>query len=187
MMIAPDKPRISQAEFNRLLTLPEYAQRRVELFDGEIVEKMPKPKHGRIASIIHGLIFVYLQAHPIGTLYLEAQIEMPDEDYAPIPDMCFVKDGKGEFDESKPFTFMPDLIVEIQSPGQSTQFMREKADYYRARGCRMVIIIYENPIIEVLTPTYRKLHTIDEVFDGGDVLPGFTLPIRQIFPQMTNS
>lgn len=37
-------------------------------------------------------------------------------------------------------------------------------------------------LIEVLTPTDRHLLTVDDTLSGGDVLPGFTLAVRDIFP-----
>jgi hypothetical protein len=35
--------------------------------------------------------------------------------------------------------------------------------------------------INVYTPTETKILGIDDTLDGGDVLPGFTLPVRAIF------
>jgi hypothetical protein len=48
----------------------------------------------------------------------------------------------------------------------------------------MVIIVYLKPIVEVQTPTERKLLTIDDTLDGGDVLPGFSVAVARLFSPM---
>jgi len=184
-MVAPDKVRITQAEFNRLLTQPEYQDRQLELWDGEIIETMPTWGHGRKAAQIIIEIGIYLRSHSIGAPGIEVQIALPDEDYAPIPDLCVVRDREGVIDADEALPFMPDLVVEIQSPDQSDRFMREKSDWYIAHGCRMVIIVYLKPIVEVQTPTERKLLTIDDTLDGGDVLPGFSVAVATLYPSQT--
>jgi Uma2 family endonuclease len=110
-MIAPDKQHITQTEFNRLLMLPEYGDRRVELWDGEIVEKMPKPRHSLIIGELYFLIRLFLQTHAIGTVMTETQIDVPEEDYAPVPDLCFVAIEQGEWDKDAALPWMPRLIV----------------------------------------------------------------------------
>jgi Uma2 family endonuclease len=78
---------------------------------------------------------------------------------------------------------MPDLAIEAQSPGQSDKFMADKATRYLQRGTRMVWLIYsEKRLVEVLTLTSRQLLTEDGIIEGGDVLPGFTLRVADIFP-----
>lgn len=77
---------------------------------------------------------------------------------------------------------MPDLAVEVQSDGQSDRFMANKAAYYLANGSRMVWLVYpETQIVEVLTPDNRTLLNSEGIISGGDVLPGFSLPVRELF------
>ena len=52
-----------------------------------------------------------------------------------------------------------------------------------AHGTRLVWIIYSTrQIVEVLTATERHFLTIDDTLSGGDVLPGFSVPVRDLFP-----
>lgn len=37
-------------------------------------------------------------------------------------------------------------------------------------------------LIEVRTPNARDLLTDEDILDGGHVLPGFRLPVREFFP-----
>lgn len=78
---------------------------------------------------------------------------------------------------------MPELAIEVQSPEQSDKFMKDKGEYYVARGSKLVWLVYpQQQIVEVLTPTERHLLTVNDTLNGGDVLPGFSLAIRDIFP-----
>lgn len=60
--------------------------------------------------------------------------------------------------------------------------MREKADYYLANGVRLVWLVYpEKHLVVVHTPDTEDILTENDTLDGGDVLPGFKLPVRDIF------
>lgn len=76
----------------------------------------------------------------------------------------------------------PDLAVEVKSPDDSLKKMTEKAAYYLANGVRMVWLIYPKmKLVEVLTPDDRQLLNENDTLDGGSVLPGFTMAVRDIF------
>jgi Uma2 family endonuclease len=78
---------------------------------------------------------------------------------------------------------MPDLAVEVQSPGQSDRFMSDKAAFYLENGSKMVWLIYpDRQLVEFLTPTERQLLTLDGTISGGDVLPDFSVKVADIFP-----
>jgi Uma2 family endonuclease len=173
------------AEFEDVIALPENTERRFELIHGEIVEKMPTQLHAYIIHMISGFLFVFLREHPLGFALFEARYRLPgDEENDLIPDLSFVTQDRAPLVKSGPAPYLPDLVVEAQSEGQSEKFMLDKAQLYLANGTRMVWIVYSTQqIVEVLTPTYRQLLQVTDTLDGGEVLPGFTLAVRDIFPQ----
>ena len=181
-MVAPTPIRISQEDFNHLLTLSENQNRQLELWDGLIIETMPSRLHAFIQNLFAALFFNYLQTHPIGYSYTEFRIEIEGEDYAPIPDVAVVMKERGETDWHSSLPFMPDLVVEIQSPNQSDKFMLDKANYYLQHGCQMIIIVYTKGIVEVFTPTKRDLLTPADTLDFSEVLPDLSIPVASIFP-----
>jgi len=79
---------------------------------------------------------------------------------------------------------MPDLAVEIKSPDDTYTELRLKAAYYLANGSETVWLGYpEKRMVEVS----RKGSDVEillesDTIDGGDLLPGFSLPVRDIFP-----
>lgn len=160
-------------------------ERRFELIYGEIVEKMPTQLHAFIIAVLTAALMNYLRQNPIGRALVKARYRLPGDDQNDrIPDLCFITNEKGALVREGAAPYMPDLAVEVQSPGQSDKFMADKSAYYLANGVRMVWLVYpEKRIVEVLTPDDRRLLTDPDSIDGGSVLPGFTLAIRDIFAE----
>ena len=77
----------------------------------------------------------------------------------------------------------PDLAVEVISPGDTyTQVEDKVIDWLRA-GTRMVVVV--NPRRATVT-VYRSLEEIvilteNDTLDGQDVVPGWTLAIKDLF------
>lgn len=68
-----------------------------------------------------------------------------------------------------------------KSPGNTYAELREKARYYLAHGSRMVWLVYpEKREIEVHTTEVIPLQATDTL-TGGEVLPGFSAPVADIF------
>lgn len=186
----PETQTYTIEEFEQFIALPENDDRRFELIDGEIVEKVPTEEHGVIVSTVSGEIYVFLKQNPIGRLAVEARHRTPeDRRNSRIPDIAFTR-----LERVLPITRkgavpqMPDLAVEIKSPDDSVNLLRSKAAYYLANGARMVWLIFpEQRLVEVYRPDVDVLLLVDnemrhDMLDGGEVLPGFSLPLRDIFP-----
>lgn len=61
--------------------------------------------------------------------------------------------------------------------------LRIKIGNYLAAGVWLWVVLLETQQVEVYAPGRPVLIlAIDDTLDGGDVLPGFTLPLRAIFP-----
>jgi Uma2 family endonuclease len=61
--------------------------------------------------------------------------------------------------------------------------MRNKLrDYFKA-GVRLVWFLYEKKrkAVEYQSRTKKRVVEIDGKLDGGDVLPGFSLPLKKLF------
>ncbi len=177
------REKVTLNQYETFLTLPENVGLRFELIRGEIVEKMPTYLHAYIISRLNILLGIFLLQHSLGVTLVEARFLLPDDENDVIPDLSFVAQGHGPAPRSGAIPYPPDLAVEAQSDGQSERFMLDKALTYLANGTRMVWIIYSNrQIVEVLTATDRQLLTIDDTLTGGDVLPGFSVAVRDLFP-----
>lgn len=169
--------------FEKLITQAENTDKLLELINGEIIEKVPTQLHALIASRFNAVLFLYVQKNPIGWVFSEVRIKLGDDDLNDrLPDVALaLKEGR-TFEPDAPLTYIPDLVVEIQSPDQSDKFMIDKAAFFLKNGGKMVWIVYPaKRLVEVLTLTDRKLLTEADILEGGDLLPGFTLPVKDIF------
>jgi Uma2 family endonuclease len=162
----------------------QHPDKRLELVNGEITETVPAQLHAYVVQMLSGFLFVFLQSNPIGIALVEARYGLADDDSNDrIPDLSFITKDKGPLVTEGPAPYMPDLAVEVQSPGQSDRLLLDKADYYLAHGSRMVWLIYpDRRLAEVLTPDERHLLTESAAIQGGDVLPGFEVALSAIFP-----
>jgi Uma2 family endonuclease len=176
------------AEFEAFEALPENRDRLLELIHGEIVEKMPTELHGFAAAKISRFTDEWVENNDIeGFVGVEVRHRMPSDDYnSRLPDVSFryatTIVAKGAVAQ------MPDFAVEIQSPDDTLEDLRDRIEYYLRNGTRLGwIILTLNPSVEVckLENDTLKIVTygIDEMLDGGDVLPGFTLPVKKLFPK----
>lgn len=178
---------LKQTAFDELHARPENQDRHLELWQGELVETMPSRLHAWLQAIFIARFMQYFAQNPIGMAYAELHIRPQPEGYALVPDVCIVLNERGETDWNRPLPFMPDLVVEIQSPDQSDGFMLDKARYYLTQGVRLVIVVYHKRIVEVWSAESRQLLLGDDVITAEAVLPGFSLPLGELFPAGSQS
>ena len=78
---------------------------------------------------------------------------------------------------------IPDLVVEIISPSDTQREVNDKTLMWLSHGVLVVVEVYPaERAVMVHSPGVPAVTlTDDEVLDGGDVLPGFTLPLSEIF------
>ena len=88
-----------------------------------------------------------------------------------------------EEDTDRYLEVVPDLVVEIVSPSDSDADVREKIAMWLELGVSMALEVRPaSQTITVHRPGVPALTlTGDDVLDGGDVLPGFSLPLSEIF------
>ena len=176
---------MTYSEFEAFADAPENRDRRFELIHGEIIEVSPSELHGTIAARITIRIGIFVEEHDLGRLTVEPRHKMPDDDHnAVLPDVAFTSRERAlPVVQQGAVPQMPDLAVEIKSPNDSNIALRDKAAYYLANGTRMVWLVYpDKQIVEIYQPDADiQMLTPNDTIDGGSVLPGFTLPVRDVF------
>lgn len=175
--------RYTVEEFDQWVTLPENADRLFEYVGGEIVEVVSNQYPSQIAVRISGFIFMYLLQHDIGYLSgADGGYQVAGERY--LPDVGFISKNRQPepcHDAYNPNA--PDLAVEVLSPSDNPHDVRVKVINYLAAGTIVWVVDPEQKHVEVCESGQPvKTVKFDETLDGGDVLPGFTLVIKDIFP-----
>lgn len=177
------RQRITADAFEELLKLPENADRRLELINGEVVEKTsPTELHGMIVINIAIALQNYAFEHKVGRVTSDARHREPDDEKnIRRPDVSFRK-GADPVVRKGAVPRMPDLAVEVLSPNDALRQAREKARYYLSQGTQIVwLVLPEQRLIEVYTPEAEAILTDADTLSGGDLLPGFSLPVRAAF------
>ena len=78
----------------------------------------------------------------------------------------------------------PDLAVEVISPSNTVREMERKLQEYRDFGVRLVWYVFpETQEVHVYSADQHEILTVDQEISGGDVLPGFVLPVRRLFEE----
>ena len=160
---------------------------RYELVRGVLIKKMPTGEpHGVVVSLTHYFITQYALATGHGqTRAGEPGYHLErDPDTARAPDVAWFSPENVPPPGTQGFPgWAPDLAVEVQSPSNSNPEMAAKAQMWLSYGSRMALTL--DPQYETVT-VYRPnvepvILAADDVFDGDDVLPGFSCPVRSFF------
>ena len=169
---------------DELLAMPDGFGQRHELVKGELITLSPAGwDHGVIAGRISHHLGQYAAARNLGTApssdtgYLIAR----NPDTVLQPDASFVR-AERVISSRKYFPGAPDVAVEVISPTDRYTEVRAKVRDYLQAGARMVIVI--DPDEQAATVSTRSGTielTIEDTLDGGDVVPGWKLPLRDIF------
>lgn len=172
--------------FDEFVRQPENADKLFEFIAGEIVEVPSNPYASQISQVIAGEIYAYLKGKNLGHLTGEAGGYMVSgERYA--PDVAFISRIKQPRLVSEGYNpNPPDLAVEVDVPSTYTsqRNLFTKTVNYLAAGTVVWIVFPERKEVEVYVPGERqRVLGMNDVLDGGDILPGFQLAVKDIFPE----
>lgn len=161
-------------------------KRLYELVDGVLVEKPMGTKEGLLASFMAHLLWAFLEENDLGiVLGADGPVRLRLR-LVRIPDVCFIPWERLPGDELPDEVIagvVPTLAVEVLSEGNTKSEMERKLKDYFEAGVKLVWLI--DPKTQTATvytsPTKARLVAKDEALAGGKVLPGFTLPLKDVF------
>jgi Uma2 family endonuclease len=172
-----------------LLALPDDGWQ-YELVEGRLVRMPPSGLRAtEIASIIAAALLAFVRSRKLGVVTgADGGYRLgPGTDLA--PDVDFIRADRLPLRSSPDYDRLvsgaPDLAVEVASPTQHRSALRRKAQRYLAAGTQLVWIVWpKHRQIEVWRPGDTRPSAtlgVADTLDGGDVLPGFTYPVSDIF------
>lgn len=144
-------------------------------------------KHGRIAARLAWRLGQYVEANGLGEIAIaEAGFLIAhNPDTVLVPDVGFISTERAASanDNEIYWPFAPNLAVEVVSPSDRPGEVKEKVHTWLDTGTRMVIII--DPRKQLVT-VYRTLTdvavlTVNDELTGGDVVPGWAMPVSALF------
>jgi Uma2 family endonuclease len=166
----------------------QYAGQRFELVNGRVAEMPPTGlSHGAVTSRVAALLRAFVDSQDIGGEVLGAETGFwLDPHTMRAADCAYISREKiasiTEPDKYAPFA--PDLAVEVVSPGDTAFDIRDKVDQYRTAGTRLIWVIYPSlRKVDVYQPDGTSYEVkADRTLDGGDVLPGLHIHVKDLFP-----
>jgi len=159
-----------------------------EVVDGQVVEKKMSARETEIASILVGMLTPYLRTNRLGKVVGEMLFRInPENDLRRRPDVAFVSHARWPFNRRVPnvpvWDMVPDLAIEVVSPSNSAStILRKVHEYFKAGVARVWVVYPEQTEVYIYsTPQQVQVVGIGQELDGGDLLPGFRLPVAVLF------
>lgn len=175
---------------DELLRLPDDG-RRHELIAGELRTMAPTgEEHAGITALFTTFLTQYVLAHRLGRVVTGEPgfLLATDPDTVRAPDVAFVNHERIEATGTVTGyrRGAPDLAVEVISPNDRYTDVEEKVATWLEHGARLVVVV--NPrgrTVTVYRPPQRIRHlTVADTLEGEEVVPGWSLPLRELFSQM---
>lgn len=161
---------------------------RYELVRGEVIEMSPTGvEHGVIAGNTYAAFRSFVRKHKLGIVVTAETgfILAHNPDTVRGADVAYISSERlaRQKNMEKFFDGPPDLAVEVVSPTDRAADIEEKILDYLHANTRLLLVIYpRTKTIAVYRPgkDVQSL-SIEDTLEGYDVLPGFSVPVREIF------
>ncbi len=160
-----------------------------ELVDGVLVEKGIGYRESLLALALSGFLRAFIIPRNLGVLSGADGFLRLFPGLVRAPDLAFASWDRfpdRKLPEEPIPSLAPDLVIEILSESNTAKEMERKRGEYFSRG---VSVVWE------IDPRKRRVTVYDpdgtktvldggDRLDGGDVLPGFSLELRELFAEL---
>jgi Uma2 family endonuclease len=182
---------ITAEEFARMPDPPDGS--RQELVRGEI-ETMSRPgfRHGKVSFRIAKILDKHVELNRLGHVVPETGVVTEHgPDTVRGPDVAYWTCDKAPLDK-EPEEYpdvVADLCVEVLSPRQDRKKIFEKVREYLWAGVRLVWVVdpEDRTVTVYRSPEEGRLLHEGATVSGGDVLPGFSVPVAEFFTGASGS
>ncbi len=159
-----------------------------ELVKGVVVEMSPTgDTHTILATWIAHLLLSHVASKDLGDITGEAggYTLSTDPDTVRAPDVGFISKARLTPMTGKYYPVAPDLAVEIVSPNDTATEIHDKIIEYLQAGTRLIWVVYpRSRTIDVYTAAGARTLDVNGTLEGGEVLPGFSVPVHGVFERL---
>jgi Uma2 family endonuclease len=183
------KPTSAKLTYDDFVNFPDDGQRH-ELIDGEhYVTPSPATIHQQLVGRLHLTLGNWLQRHPIGEVFLAPLDVVLSLHDVVEPDLLVVLSDQTDIVTAAHVRGAPALVIEVLSPGTRRRDTGLKQRLYDRAGVREYWLV--DPDERTVTVCRRSmdgalstdapLRHADAAVLRSSVLPGFSLPLNQLF------
>ncbi|MBV8559063.1 MAG: Uma2 family endonuclease [Planctomycetaceae bacterium] len=186
VLCQPAPGRAAEAD---LLEVAMHDDRLYELVDGALVEKAVGLRESLLAIVIAASLREFVLPRNLGVVSGADGTMRLFPGLVRIPDVAFAswdRFAEGRIPLDPIPDLVPDLVVEVVSEGNTVaETDRKRREYFRA-GVRLVWMIEPKDRTAAVFTSPEQSARLDEAqtLDGGAVLPGFALPLRDLFAEL---
>ncbi len=172
-----------------VLDIHAHEDRLCELVAHTLVEKVMGFRESWLASMLIYALLSFVKPRDLGIVTGEAGLIRLAPSLVRIPDVAFISWDRlpGRRIPTEPIPeIAPNLAVEVLSEGNTAREMARKRREYFASGVQLVWLVNgRTRTVDVYTSLdhVTGLNETDTL-DGGNVLPGFTLPLHDLFQEL---
>ncbi|HEV2949068.1 MAG TPA: Uma2 family endonuclease [Gemmataceae bacterium] len=172
-----------------VIEVDAHEDRLCELVDGTLVEKPMGFRESALAMSLGKWLIDFVNPRNLGIVSGESGMMRIFPGLVRIPDVAFAswKRFPNRRMPNEPIPDLaPDLVVEVLSESNTEQEMARKYREYFQAGVRLVWEVDpKNRTVEVFTAADQSTRLNEsQTLDGGNVLPGFTLSLSQLFGEL---
>lgn len=190
-VLAPEREGMSLVDF---LATDE----KIEIINGRVSKLMPNPAgHSLLIRLIVRLLEAFIGRDGIFEVFSETTFVMQGREThdwvkgSRIPDVMLLDAAKlkawfqSEINyRNLPFPIVPDLVIEVISENDRYHDVVEKVETYLLDGVKLIWLV--DPKLKqfiIYSPEGDSPITLkgDTTLTGGDVLSGFSVPLRDLF------
>lgn len=169
----------------QVFDLPDDGMRH-ELVEGQLTTMVPAGgAHGQIAARLLGRVFGFVETHRLGELFAGGTgfRLRRDPDTVRAPDVALVGADRATEAGVPGFPALaPDLVAEVVSPSDRAAEVTGKALAWLDAGVRLIWVVDpQNRTVTVYRQNGVAVLRGRDVLNDGDVLPGFALPLEELW------
>jgi Uma2 family endonuclease len=183
------RPLPGTATENDVIEADAHEDRLCELVDGTLVEKPMGFRESALAMSLGKWLIDFVNPRNLGIVSGESGMMRIFPGLVRIPDVAFAswKRFPNRRMPTEPIPDLaPDLVVEVLSESNTEPEMARKYREYFQAGVQLVWEVDpKNRTVEVFTTADQSTRLNEnQTLDGGSVLPGFALPLSQLFAEL---
>jgi Uma2 family endonuclease len=180
-MPIPEELKLTYEDY---LNLPDDGKRH-EIIDGEhYMTPSPQTRHQIVSGNLLRILANHVQENDLGQV-LNAPIDVLLSQTTVVqPDLLFIRKEREHIIRKNYIEGLPDLIIEILSPGNETLDRHTKMKQYALSGVEEYWLVdFEAQTVEQYALRAKKYERVDVYSDTftPELFPGLTIPLSQVF------
>ena len=156
----------------------------------EVHLNVPNGNYERIVAALLSAMLPHATKHRLGVVCGSGLGCWMNSGNLLSPDISFIAKSRlavTAAEKEKYLRGAPDLVVEVLSPWDRSARLQEKLPDYFSSGARLIWVLdpAEKTVLVYRTPEPDRLLRVTDTLEGEDVLPGFRLPLAELFAELS--